>query len=132
MIKILSDTTAFFDVDSTLVSWRPSYEEKVSKGIHIECPGPLAIVDGELKQSAPFIDVIVPHQVHIEQLLEHKIRGHVVVVWSAGGAAWASRVVEALGITHHIDVVMSKPKWVYDDQKPENYMPRSQWYEDDK
>ena len=52
---------------------------------------------------------------HIQQLKNHKARGHVVVVWSQGGADWARKVVEELGLVEYVDVTIAKPMWYYDD-----------------
>lgn len=127
MIVLPSDQTVFCDVDDTLVLWSPTQEQSDSSGIWIECPGSYALIDGELVTSPSWKQKLVPHSKHVEQLKQHKARGHTVVVWSAGGWEWARAVVEALGLQQYVDLVISKPTWCYDDLPPNEYMPKSIW-----
>jgi hypothetical protein len=131
MIVIPSVNTAWFDVDDTLVLWNPTKEQLEKDGIEFECPGSLVLVDDQLLPSTPWKAFLVPHKVHIEQLKKHKLRGHKVVVWSAGGWDWAESVVRALKLEQFVDVVISKPNWAYDDKQPHEYMPKSQWMKDE-
>lgn len=89
----LSEITVYFDVDETLVMW----------------------VENENR--------FVPNEKHILALKRHHLRGHTVVVWSAGGSTWAQGVVEGLGIEEHVDYVLSKPHWYYDDLTVDKFMP---------
>lgn len=57
------------------------------------------------------------HQAHVQAIKEHHARGHYVIVWSAGGSAWATLVVQLLGLTAHVDHVQAKPTWYVDDIK---------------
>ena len=59
----------------------------------------------------------------VDQLKEHKIRGHTIIVWSAGGADWAQEVVRQCGLSGVVDAVMSKPDWFYDDIPASEFMP---------
>jgi hydroxymethylpyrimidine pyrophosphatase-like HAD family hydrolase len=65
-----------------------------------------------------------PHLKHINALKQHALRGHFVVVWSAGGFDWAHRIVNELNLINYVDAVMSKPKWIYDDMDPNNWTTR--------
>lgn len=128
MIVLSSHNSVHFDVDDTLVLWSPTPEEKEKYGIEITCPGSKILKDdGTLDVGPSWIEYLVPHFVHIEQVKKHKARGHTVVVWSAGGWEWAEAAVKALSIENYVDVVMSKPDWAYDDLAPEAYMPKSQY-----
>lgn len=89
----LSGLTVWFDVDDTLVLWD---KEKVS---------------------------YTYSKKHAKALKEHALRGHTVIVWSAGGADWAERVVREMGLEWCVDLVTSKPSWFYDDKTASYFMP---------
>lgn len=131
MIVLPCNQTAFFDCDDTLVLWSPTQEQKDKHGIEIECPGGFTIIDGELVRSPLRKEKLVPHLTHIEQLRKHKARNHTVIVWPAGGWQWAESVVIVPGIEQFVDLIVSKPTWSYDDKRPEQFMPPSQWMEDE-
>lgn len=54
-------------------------------------------------------------QANINGLKAHFLAGHMVVVWSAGGASWAETAIRALRLTKHINVILTKPDYYYDD-----------------
>lgn len=132
MIVVPTHNAVFFDIDDTLVLWNPSEEKAKKYGIEIECPGGLFPVDGELKPSPSWKAVIVPHKKHIDQLIKHKMRGHPVVVWSAGGWDWAEAAVKALGIEQYVDLVISKPRWAYDDLPADRILPEISFIKDEE
>ena len=134
--------TVFCDVDDTLVMWhRPAADDP--DAIEITCPTSSclrAINEQELGWEVDPTEVVTvrewterlkPHKKHIEQLKKHKLRGHTVIVWSAGGWEWAEAVVRALKLEQYVDLVIEKPTWVYDDLPPNEYMPKSQWLKDE-
>lgn len=131
MIVVPCVNSAWFDVDDTLIMWKSSEKAKEKYGIEITCPESLIMnEDGELVAGGSWTVKVVPHRSHIEQLKLHKSRGHLIVVWSAGGWDWANAAVKALGLEKYVDVVMSKPTWTYDDKKPEEFMPPSGYIKD--
>lgn len=114
-MKVLrSDMIVFFDVDDTLIGWgKPE-------------PGP----------AEHWVQVQVPHwrgqtanhwiiKENVEAIKLHKSRGHIVVVWSAGGYEWAEAVVKALKMENYVDLVCSKPEWIYDDLEASVWMPKA-------
>lgn len=111
MIVINSDMTVFCDVDDTLVKWSPSQEDMEQNGIMFNNYG------HEIH--------LVPHKTHIEQLKLHKARGHKIIVWSAGGYQWAESVVTTLGLRDIVDLVIAKPRWVYDDLPASSFIPET-------
>lgn len=128
MIVLPSDNSVHFDVDDTLVMWNPTQEEKEKYGIHVTCPGSKILHHtGVISESPSWVEFLVPHFTHIEQLKKHKARGHFVCVWSAGGWEWAEAAVKALGLEQYVDLVISKPSWTYDDLQAEQFMPKSQY-----
>lgn len=128
MITIPTDNAVFFDVDDTLIIWSPTPEQSEKYGLDITCPGSNILRDdGTLDIGSSWVERIVPHFIHIEQLKKHKARKHPVVVWSAGGFLWAHAAITALGLENYVDLVISKPTWAYDDLPPEDYMPKSQY-----
>lgn len=135
----------FFDVDETLVMWsRPAFDDP--DAIEIICPASRCVRalmelsdDGSLNPETPteivsvgtWTERVKPHKKHIEQLKLHKLRGHTVIVWSAGGWEWAEAAVRALKLEKYVDLVIEKPRWAYDDLPPNEYMPKSQWMKDE-
>lgn len=63
------------------------------------------------------------HENHIRLMKDLKARGHSVVVWSAGGGAWAEQVVRKLGLESVVDAVMTKPDGICDDKSVEEWLP---------
>ena len=103
MIQLKGDNMAFFDVDDTLIMWEYPAERE-SEAIEVCIEGTLFYGKG------------VPHKRHIEMIKRHKAWGNGVVVWSRSGSEWANAVVKALGLENHVDLVMSKPYYYYDDK----------------
>ena len=131
MIVVPGNTIVFIDVDDTLIMWSPTQEELDQRGIEITCPASMVVIDDEIKPSHTWKAVVVPHRKHIEHLKRHKMRGHTVVVWSAGGFDWALAAVQALHLEEFVDIVISKPTWMIDDKKPEQFMPKPHWGKDE-
>jgi phosphoserine phosphatase len=126
MIVIPCKNAVFFDVDDTLIFWNATPEELEERGVEITCPGSLIDIDQDGTETfAPaWKALLLPHRKHIEQLKKHKMRGHTVVVWSAGGWDWAKAVVETLQLQNFVDLVISKPVWAYDDLQPGEFIPK--------
>jgi len=107
---------SYFDVDRTLLMW--GYSTKPgSNTVPITCEGRTFH--------------LVPHKKHIEQIKAHWARGMTVIVWSAGGDQWADAVVRSLGLTKYVTLALAKPKWCFDDQPVEKYMPPSDFIKDE-
>lgn len=64
---------------------------------------------------------IQPHEPHVRLLLDQKARGRFLIVWSKNGYAWAEAVVNALGLSSTVDMIMTKPMAYVDDS------PVSEW-----
>jgi hypothetical protein len=102
-----------YDVDDTLVLWDGPQSLTASQEDDRIC----------IKDPYDGCNVYLrPHNPHIKLLQNHKARGKFVVVWSQGGFAWAEAVVKALGLTEHVDLIMSKPRAIVDDLPPEAWM----------
>ncbi len=97
-----------YDIDDTIIPWAPN--SQAEDRVTVECMGRSSQMQVMTR--------------HVENLKRHWKRGHVIVVWSAGGGEWAKAVVEALGLTSQVDVVMAKPSWYYDDKPCEDWMGR--------
>lgn len=114
MFTVKSHRSVFFDVDDTLIIWDwQSVTDDMNELI--------TIVDPESGHT----EMVLPHQRHIQLLKQFKARGHTVVVWSAGGWAWAESVVKQLGLEDLVDVTMAKPDWYVDDLPASAYMGRN-------
>lgn len=109
-IPKFKEPIVFYDVDDTLVSW--DHYGTFKEGM-IEFTAP--------ESGHPMWLEPIPE--HIKAMKNHKLRGHTVVVWSAGGADWAEEVVKKLGLQPYVDVIMSKPNWFYDDIPASEFMP---------
>lgn len=133
MIAIPCKQTVFVDVDDTLVMWNATPEELEERGVDFTCPGSLVTIDEDGTEGfAPeWTERLLPHRKHIEQIKKHKLRGHTIIVWSAGGSDWAEAVVKALGLENFVDLVIEKPRWIYDDLPASEFMPKNQWMKDE-
>lgn len=100
----------YFDCDDTLVSWK-TYPKRSKNSVEFEDPH---------THECLYLEAI-PQT--IEAMKSHKLRGHTVIVWSAGGADWAEEVVRKLNISKYVDAVMSKPDLFYDDLPASEFMP---------
>lgn len=110
-MKVLPDkATVYFDVDDTLVMWG----KKSALPVVINALG--------------FTEKLKPHLGHIKRLKRHHNRGHVVVVWSQAGTEWAEAVVNALGLSEFVDLVVTKPAAYYDDIDCEHYMGKALYF----
>lgn len=109
IIFLDNDQSVFFDCDETLILWDRKDSDLTIEGIPVKI-----------------------HERHVEELKKFKARGQLVVVWSSGGSKWARTVVETLGLRNHVDVVMAKPKWVFDDMPANKILPEILYVEDVK
>lgn len=66
--------------------------------------------------------IFIPHKPHIEQLKAHSARKHTIIVWSAGGYAWAKTAVKILKLQKYVNVVIEKPRWAMDDLEPNKFI----------
>lgn len=105
MIELDDRPTVYFDVDNTLILWNKPAENTT---IFLDNYGEVAV-----------------HEEHVNSLKQHSVRGHHVVVWSQGGAAWAATVVELLNLTEYVTLVISKPRWFYDDLSSDKWLPET-------
>lgn len=105
---VLKESTVFCDVDDTLVMWGKI--KRGEKAIAVTCP------------HGGHQEYLRPHKGHIKILKDRKARGSFIVVWSAGGFAWANAVVKALGLENHVDLIMTKPHCYIDDKEAKDIM----------
>ena len=124
--------TAYFDVDNTLVIW----EKDINKALY----GSKHLLSTSVEKEEEYIKVhnnghdfyFRPIKVHVNQLIQQKLKGLKVVVWSASGASWASSVISALKLNEYVDVILTKPNFYYDDREAAHFMPtRYFWAEDE-
>lgn len=108
MLKILKyDRVLFCDVDDTLITFDFKTED-FQRAIKI---GP-----------KNFEKLAMPMSKNIARLKNARTRGHGVVVWSQGGYKWALEVVKALQLEEYVDLIVTKPNWIYDDLPVEQWM----------
>lgn len=124
MICIHGQTTTYFDIDDTLIKWCATPEEKEKYGVEFICYS-------RSLPSGTYVEFLVPHKKHIEQLIEHKSRGSTIVLWSAAGSEWCETVAKTLGLEQYVDLCISKPTWAYDDLQPSEFIPKPKWMKDE-
>jgi len=98
----------YFNVDDTLVMWN------------------VPLTKGAINVNG---SQVMPNQGNIDALKRHSMRGHTIIVWSAGGSQWAKAVVDALGLQDHVNAIMEKPMWYYDDKQSSHFMGEAQYNE---
>ena len=105
---LASDNNIFVDVDETLVFWRID-----------EDPNDIII-----QVNHPYLHKyieLIPHHRNIDLVKSNKGQGRRVIIWSAGGYAWAEAVVKALKLESYVDLIMAKPIAYVDDLPMENW-----------
>jgi FMN phosphatase YigB (HAD superfamily) len=135
MIVIPGNRIVYCDVDSTILDWDSTQEDKEKNGVLFTCPGSMVYdpEDGsEIGFAGEWSELLVPNWPQIEQLKKHRLRHHTVVVWSSGGYDWAETAVRTLKLEQYVDVVISKPVWLYDDLQPSEFMPKARLITKDK
>lgn len=116
MYKKLKDRfTVFYDCDDTLVMWKDKAE--------IENNPNVVYIKSDFKEPFP----VLVHLDHVEQIKNHKRRGHQVVVWSYGGADYAEDIVKGLKLEEYVDVICCKPDIAYDDLPKEAIIQRQEY-----
>lgn len=114
MIELPDNRTCYFDVDDTLIEWKLCSERDIDAVRLVDSTGRVfykrAIVD------------------HIAELKNQKLTGNTVVVWSAGGGAWAAIVIKALKLEEYVDVCLTKPDFYYDDKDVTDWFPKKRFY----
>lgn len=112
---ILSELVVMFDVDNTLIM-------EHAKDPDLTYTDVLTGKENHCKI----------HKVHVEQVIKHKARGYFVIVWSGNGYKHAEQIVKALGLTDHVDMIMSKPIKHWDDLENANDILKARVYLEDK
>lgn len=97
-----------FDVDDTLILWRPDDKTNLIKIKH------------PMYTNAHFH--VKPNKKAIDLLNKHKAAGDFIIVWSAGGYDWALNIVKALKLKDKVDLIMTKPDLYYDDLPVQEWM----------
>lgn len=90
-IIIENDLALFVDIDDTITMW----DDKSAK--------------------------YRPHKPHLLLIEKFNKRKLPVVLWSAGGHAWASRIQKEYRIK--AAAIMGKPRWFIDDLRADQFMP---------
>jgi phosphoserine phosphatase len=106
MITAPERRTVYFDVDSTLVFAQGEYPQERTSALVVYIAGRCWLV----------------HEPHLSCLRDFAARGHNIILWSAGGPAWASAVAEALGVSHLVFACLPKPDWFFDDKPVEKWL----------
>ncbi len=108
---VIKEPVLYVDVDDTLVSWDFHFGSQYESKTEFVDPA-----DGK----PLFLQVI---QATVDAMKSHRIRGHSIIVWSAGGADWAREVVFRLGLDEMVDACISKPSWILDDLPASEFIP---------
>ncbi len=106
-VKLEDKRAVYFDCDETLIEWiGDGPTNKEYEYLTLQC--------GE------FWYTVAPIRVHVNLMKEFKAVGWQVVVWSAGGADHAERVIKLLKMEDYVDLIVSKPQVYVDDLAIEN------------
>lgn len=111
MIVFGDQPAVYWDVDNTLI-----FSSEEFPDLERDNPGKFDVTFIGGRRWLLYLD-------HISMLADFKARGHSVVVWSAGGSAWAQKVIEACGIEDSVDLVIPKPAWYWDDKSADEWLP---------
>lgn len=107
-----SDLVVYVDIDETLISWTaPEPIWELRPFVNIKNNG--------------YTQTFYPMVKNIEQVKKHKLIGHKIVFWSAGGWAWVKKVITELDLIEYADAIMSKPRWIIDDLPASEFIPES-------
>ena len=112
MQYIDKDQVVMFDVDGTLVQEIAATFENYMQDDSI------LIIDPYTKQKLLHTHMLK----NIELMKKWKARGRFVIVWSAGGHAWAKAVIEALQLQQYVDLIIEKPIAYVDDLTANEFM----------
>lgn len=107
-----------FDVDGTLVDsllWTGEPGEPLPGNKTVDITTPFAGVSLRFNVKSHIV----------EKVKTHHVQGHYVIIWSQGGHEWAETVIKALGLEDYVDIIMTKPKWYYDDIPADEWMKRT-------
>jgi hypothetical protein len=116
-LKISGDRVVMCDVDDTLVMGNLSDYPPDMPRVYIDLYATGGVRPMEL----------IPNQKNINLFIKFRKMGYRMIVWSQTGADWAEAVVKALGMEPYVDVVMSKPRWFFDDRPAEGWMGTQIW-----
>ena len=108
MVTIKSELIRPFDVDGTIIIHGSDHHCKTKVNIY----DPIENRTITAGVNEPMVRL----------LKEEAARGGYIIVWSRGGYAWARAVVEALGLTREVSLVMSKPMVYFDDMNVEHWL----------
>lgn len=103
-----------FDCDDTLVMWHKDIKD-------------VTVLD---PYDEGYEVQLTKHNKHIKLLKDHKERGYFIIVWSAGGYAWARAVVTALQLEDYVDLVIAKPLKYVDDLQAHEILGNRLYLED--
>lgn len=115
MKVIKNETTILFDIDETLIfhkEWHPGKADVPVDRI--------AVYDHRIQRTLE----VKLNEENIALLKQSKARGRCVIVWSNAGYEWATIVIKKLGLTDHVDYVLTKPGCYVDDLDANQFMHR--------
>lgn len=107
-----NENVVCFDVDETIVHWHSSDDPTTDMWV---------IVQDKDKHIEKRVRI---NTKTVDKIKGHAQVGHFVIVWSAGGYAWANAVINELGLNSFVNMVSTKPKWYVDDEPADVFMRR--------
>jgi phosphoserine phosphatase len=108
------ERTTYFDVDGTLLEW-DFCEANDTNAVELEHNGEI------------FYKKMIPG--NVKEVMNHYFSGNTIVVWSAGGGAWAAKVVKALKIEKYVHCTLTKPDFYFDDKDVAEWFPPQRYFE---
>ena len=113
MIVFGKDTVLAFDIDKTLIFWKPEGKEAHEFDTKLDYYGEQVSVTFHLE--------------HVQLLKSTLARGRGALVWSGNGEQWAKNVINALIDAGHLEdsngiLIVSKPVGYVDDMDCSTWM----------
>lgn len=118
MFKMPAGPNSYFDVDDTIICWNKPENATDEDMITIACRG--------------LEHTFYVNKHNVDFLKKLAVRGHAIVVWSAGGVDWSEAVIKALKLEEYVWAVASKPTYYVDDMAdPKGWIGKHRFYDFD-
>lgn len=111
-IKRVPARAIYCDIDNTLIHWPMDEYYQKNKSFTVDLMGSTLEVS--------------PNDSNIELLKGFFKRGYEVILWSNTGKEWTQQIAKALNITDYVDYYLSKPDFLIDDLRLDQFLSAEQ------
>lgn len=116
---IRKERPSYFDVDNTLLLWKGDVTE----------PGDNKIEMRDLNNDVYYL---TPNKMLIDLLKLDAIKGYYIVIWSNRGYNWSVEARNKLKLNNYVDECLAKPVRMFDDENPQDFLPKPLHFMDNK